>query len=147
MPTITEYLSADHHRCDNLFADAEAAAAQGDLADTAAKYAAFHQAMEHHLTMEENIMFPAVEEATGMYMSGPTSVMRMEHGQMRGLFEDIQAALEAGDVSSCPGLLETLLVLMQQHNMKEEHMLYPMADRNLQERDKIVQQMEAMQSP
>ena len=90
------------------------------------------------------MLIRAVEEATGMYMSGPTSVMRMEHGQMRGLFEDIEAALEAKDTSACAGLLETLLILMQQHNMKEEQMLYPMADRNLQERDKIVQQMEAM---
>src|SRR3990172_7324825 len=114
MPTITEYLSADHQRCDNLFVEAEAAAAQKkDLAAVRARFAAFHQAMVHHLTMEENIMFPAVEEATGNYMSGPTRVMRMEHGQMRGLFEDIEAALGAEDIPACAGLLETLLVLMQ----------------------------------
>ena len=145
MQTITEYMSADHQRCDNLFADAEAAATQDDLAATVAGFNAFHQAMIHHLTMEENIMFPAIEEATGMYMSGPTHVMRMEHGQMRGLFEDIEAALKEEDTQACAGLLDTLLVLMQQHNMKEEQMLYPMADRNLQDSEKILKQMDKMQ--
>ena len=145
MQTITDYMSADHQRCDNLFAEAEAAAAQDDLAATVAGFGAFHQAMVHHLTMEENIMFPAIEEATGMYMSGPTHVIRMEHGQMRGLFENIEAALEAENTSTCAGLQETLLILMQQHNMKEEQMLYPMADRNLKDSDKILKQMDKMQ--
>ncbi|MDD5180513.1 MAG: hemerythrin domain-containing protein [Gallionellaceae bacterium] len=145
MQAITDYMSADHQRCDNLFAEAEAAAAKNDLAATVAGFNAFHQAMVHHLTMEENIMFPAIEEATGMYMSGPTRIMRMEHGQMRGLFEDIEAALNAEDTHACAGLMETLLVLMQQHNMKEEQMLYPMADRSLKDSDKILKQMEKMQ--
>ena len=145
MQTITDYMSADHQRCDNLFAEAEAAAVKNDLAATVAGFNAFHQAMVHHLTMEENIMFPAIEEATGSYMSGPTRIMRMEHGQMRGLFEDIEAALAAEDTHACAGLLETLLILMQQHNMKEEQMLYPMADRTLQESEKIIKQMGAMQ--
>ena len=144
MQTITEYLSAGHRHCDDLFAEAEAAAAKGDLAATLAGFTVFHQEMEHHLLKEEEVMFPAIEEATGTYMSGPTRVMRMEHGQMRRLFEDIQAALEAEDTSSCAGLLETLLVLMQQHNLKEEQMLYQMADRTLDDRDDIVRKMEAM---
>ena len=144
MQTITEYLSAGHKHCDDLFAEAEAAAAKNDLAAAKAGFAAFHQAMEHHLSKEENVMFPAYEETTLSYNTGPTSVMRMEHGQMRGLFEDIQAALEAGDTSACAGLLETLLVLMQQHNFKEEQMLYQMADRTLDDREGIIRQMEAM---
>ena len=144
MQTITEYLSAEHRHCDDLFAEAEAAAAKNDLAAAQAGFIAFNQAMEHHLKKEENIMFPAYEEITLSYNTGPTSVMRMEHGQMRRLFEDIQAALEAKDISACAGLLETLLVLMQQHNFKEEQMLYQMADRTLNDREGTIRQMEAM---
>ena len=78
MQTITEYLSAEHHQCDDLFAQAEAAAAEDDLAAAEAGFAAFHQGMQHHLSKEENVMFPAFEKATGSSM-GPTGVMRMEH--------------------------------------------------------------------
>ena len=143
MQTITEYLSAEHHHCDDLFAEAEAAAAAGDLAAAQAGFAAFHQGMEHHLSKEENIMFPAFEHATGSSM-GPTSVMRMEHEQMRELFAEMQAALDAKDTDTYAGLAETLLVLMQQHNFKEEQMLYQMADRTLKDIEDIIRQMEAM---
>lgn len=143
MQTITDYLSADHRRCDNLFAEAEAAAVKNDLAAAQAGFTAFHQGMQHHLSKEETIMFPAFEHATGSSM-GPTSVMRMEHEQMRELFAEMQAALDAKDTSTYAGLAETLLVLMQQHNFKEEQMLYQMADRTLGDREDIIRQMEAL---
>ena len=142
MKTITEYLSADHQHCDNLFADAETAAAKSDLAAAKAGFAAFHQDMQHHLGLEESILFPAFEQATGNAM-GPTRVMRMEHEQMRELFAQMQAALDAGDVQTYAGLSETLLVLMQQHNFKEEQMLYPMADRALQNSAALIEKMQA----
>ena len=143
MQTITEYMSAGHRHCDDLFAEAEAAAAKNDLAGALAGFTVFHQEMEHHLSKEENIMFPAFEHAMGSSM-GPTSVMRMEHEQMRELFAEMQAALDAGDTSACAGLLETLLVLMQQHNFKEEQMLYQMADRTLSDREDIIRKMKEM---
>lgn len=141
MQSITEYLSAEHRHCDDLFAEAEAVAAENDPAASKTKFDVFHQEMEKHLLKEENFLFAAIEEATGDYMSGPTRVMRMEHGQMRGLFEDIQAALDSGNILACAGLLETLLMVMQQHNLKEEQMLYQMADRMLGNGEDVIRQM------
>ena len=143
MQTITEYLSAEHHHCDDLFAMAEAAAAGNDLAAAKAGFTAFHQGMQRHLAKEESIMFPAFEKASGSSM-GPTSVMRMEHEQMRELFAEMQAALDADDTGTYAGLSETLLVLMQQHNFKEEQMLYRMADRTLNDIEDVIRQMGAM---
>ena len=62
---------------------------------------------------------------------GPTQVMRMEHQQMRDLMSQAQAAIDAGDTDEYMGQAETLLIMMQQHNMKEENMLYPMCDQHL----------------
>jgi iron-sulfur cluster repair protein YtfE (RIC family) len=143
MQTVTEYLSAEHHHCDNLFADAEAAAANNDMAGAKAGFAAFHREMERHLAKEETVLFPAFEQSTGS-SRGPTSVMRMEHEQMRELFAEMQAALDANDAGAYSGLSETLLILMQQHNMKEEQMLYPMADRALRDSAGVVGQMSEM---
>jgi hemerythrin-like domain-containing protein len=57
--------------------------------------------------------------------------MRLEHEQMRALFRDMQASLPAHDARQFLGITETLLILMQQHNLKEEHVLYRLADQAL----------------
>ena len=43
------------------------------------------------------------------------------------------AALGAGNTEDYLGQAETLLIMMQQHNMKEENILYPMCDQHLTE--------------
>jgi hemerythrin-like domain-containing protein len=100
--------------------------------------------MVRHLAMEEEVLFPAFEARTGM-RSGPTEVMRMEHAQMRDLLRDMADAVAAGNQGRFLGLSETLNMLMQQHNLKEENMLYPMSDQVLAgERDDLVRAMEAV---
>ena len=44
---------------------------------------------------------------------------------------DLLAATEARDKDECLGLLDTLHLVIQQHNAKEEAILYPLADRAL----------------
>jgi hemerythrin-like domain-containing protein len=63
--------------------------------------------------------------------SGPTEVMRGEHRQMRDLLAQMKDALTSRDADAFSGAAETLLILMQQHNMKEENILYPMCDNAL----------------
>jgi DUF438 domain-containing protein len=62
---------------------------------------------------------------------GPTQVMRGEHAQMRLLLTAAASALTAQDVDDYAGNAETLLIMMQQHNVKEENVLYPMCDQHL----------------
>ena len=57
--------------------------------------------------------------------------MRTEHQQMRGLFEELRAGMANQDADGVLGAAETLNVLMQQHNLKEEEILYPMTDQAL----------------
>jgi hemerythrin-like domain-containing protein len=89
--------------------------------------------MRRHIAMEEEVMFPAFEAAAQMGGSGPTSVMRMEHKQMIGLLDQIEGAMQSGDAEQALDLGDTLLMLIQQHNIKEEGMLYPMAENVLAE--------------
>lgn len=86
--------------------------------------------MERHFSFEEDTLFPPLESATAMAM-GPTGVMRMEHRQIRALLGDLLRATEDRDASECLGLLEGLHMIIQQHNAKEEAILYPMADQAL----------------
>lgn len=128
--SFADTFSQHHRHCDDAFARAEASAQSGDWAKARADFDAFSKAMAAHLGTEEQTLFPAFEDRTGM-RQGPTQVMRLEHDQMRQLLGEMTAALEAKDADGFGGAAETLLVLMQQHNLKEEHMLYPMCDRAL----------------
>lgn len=130
MGAIGDFLAADHRRCDGLFASAEQAAAAAEWPACVAATEAFHLALEHHLGMEENVLFPEFEARTGM-TGGPTAVMRGEHEQMRGLCERMAESAVRQSTEEFLGHAETLLILMQQHNLKEESILYPMLDRSL----------------
>jgi iron-sulfur cluster repair protein YtfE (RIC family) len=144
MSTIVDFLGSDHRACDDLFASAEAAVAQKNWDSARSLFERFQAAMAHHLAMEEEILFPAFEARTGNSM-GPTQVMRMEHEQMRSLLQDMASAVAASNQSRYLGLSETLNMLMQQHNLKEENMLYPMSDQVLGgEREAVILAMEAI---
>jgi hemerythrin-like domain-containing protein len=144
MRTIVDFLGGDHRACDDLFASAEVAVAQKNWDSARSLFERFQTAMAHHLTMEEDVLFPAFEARTGM-RTGPTEVMRMEHAQMRGLLQEMAGAVTNADESRYLGLSETLNMLMQQHNLKEENMLYPMSDQVLgDERDSLIRAMQAI---
>ncbi len=128
--SITTPLFQHHKHCDEIFADAEEACGNGDWAAGEKAFANLRDELETHFGSEEEVLFPAFEQATGM-TSGPTEVMRGEHRQMRDLLAQMQGALSARDSDAFGGAAETLLILMQQHNMKEENILYPMCDNAL----------------
>ena len=143
MSTIKEYLSADHSRCDELFAAMEDAVAD-DINTASQAYEIFAGETERHFQMEERVMFLEFETKTGM-TQGPTAMMRQEHTQMRSLITEMAKAIENKDKDKFFGNSETLMILMQQHNMKEEQMLYTMAQQHLSaESDRIVDMMDSL---
>ncbi len=144
MAGIGEYMINHHKECDEVFARAEEAVGASDWARAKADFEAFAHQMDRHFEMEENLLFPEFENRTG-HRGGPTQVMRMEHDQMRVVMHEMRAALEAKDAQQYLGLSETFLVLMQQHNYKEEGILYNMIDQVLGDQvEKLVSQLEAV---
>lgn len=140
--TIKSFMGADHVRCDAMFEQAQAAAEKGDWAAAREPFGKFYGALEHHIAMEEEILFPAFERATGN-TAGPTFVMRLEHKQMRGVAQAMTQALDRQDVAGFLGHADTLQILMGQHNLKEESILYPMTDRALSpSREDLLREME-----
>jgi hemerythrin-like domain-containing protein len=130
MTTINEVMTRVHRVCDRHFAAAEAAVDGNDWVGAGAAWLQFVQALERHMSRdEEELLFPALEALNGP--AGPTQVMRMEHGQMRALAAQAGSALAGQDAQEFFGLAETLMLLIQQHNMKEERILYPLLDRSL----------------
>ena len=130
MTAIAEMLAAEHRCCDERFAATEEAAQAGDANRCRESFQQFQAAMELHFSKEEDELFPAFEQRSGITM-GPTRVMRLEHQQMRETLAELDSTLASGNLEDFLGQAETLLILMQQHNIKEEQMLYPMCDRFL----------------
>lgn len=127
MGTVTDFMTTDHRNCDDLFLAIEKLVPGGDWQSIAGTVERFVAAMERHFAREELVLFPAFESRTGM-TGGPTQMMRVEHVQMRDLFAAMRDAAAAQDEEELLGQCDTLLVMMQQHNLKEEEILYPMSD-------------------
>lgn len=144
MTDITHFLTADHTHCDDLFAETENAVADADWIQGLSHFQAFETATLRHFAREESVLFPAFEARTGM-RHGPTEVMRGEHAEMRETLQGMAQALAKRSADAYLGLAETLLMLMRQHNLKEEQILYPMADRALSDTaDAMIHAMETL---
>ncbi|MFU2489219.1 hemerythrin domain-containing protein [Thauera sp. WH-1] len=138
MTSIAELMTHDHRSCDHDFARAETLAAKGDWPAATEALNCFAASLESHFRAEEQELFPRFEAATGM-TQGPTEVMRGEHVEMRATLDRMSSALERRDADEFAGEAETLLIMMQQHNMREENILYPMCDTRLgAQREEIV---------
>ncbi len=143
MNTIKEYLTGDHRKCDELFALMEDSAAKS-LEGAKEASEKFMTETERHFQMEEKVMFVEFENKTGM-TQGPTAMMRQEHSQVRNLMQQLEEARASGNKDKFFGLSETLMILLQQHNMKEEQMLYPMAQQHLSaDSDRIIEMMNSI---
>lgn len=134
---ITETLTHDHRRCDQLLSAVDVSGRNTDWARVARETEAFCDAMEQHFNFEEMILFPPLEEVSPL-ASGPTEMMRQQHAQIRHLLADLQAAANTEDSQDYAGISETLHFLIQQHNAKEEGILYPLADRALGEQGAVL---------
>lgn len=127
---ISTYMTADHRHCDHYLANFEQAVDRGewDAAGTAGQD--LSESLLRHFAREEEKLFPDLM-ALDPRARGPVQVMTMEHRQMRALLDELREALGGRDAKACLGLVETLHFLIQQHNAKEEGILYPLADQGL----------------
>ncbi|MBA5638433.1 hemerythrin domain-containing protein [Duganella sp. LX20W] len=146
MSSIGTFLGRDHQQCDDQYALAEARVVGKQWELAAGDFATFRGMLEHHLGMEEQLMFPALEQAMG-HSGGPTAVMRGEHAHMRDLVQGMADAIVAQDGEEFFNHADTLRMLMRQHNLKEEGILYPMADRFLDgQLPQLLEQMRAFEA-
>ena len=123
-------MADDHRFCDACLVAVDQATAQGDWARAMSEFTSLRNALHGHFSAEESVLFPLFERQTGYYL-GPTQVMRSEHAQIRQLLAAAESALNLRDADDYAGHSETLLIMLQQHNIKEENVLYPMCDQQL----------------
>ena len=130
MSVITEFFEDDHRRLDRLFEQFQAA-------NDHAKQTLFNEfqlGLLKHIDWEENLLFPAVEQAAGFpAQAGPTHVMRIEHEQIKQCLALIANMLAEHKNSSV--VEARLLDILAEHNVKEERILYPTSDNTIAKPD------------
>lgn len=144
--TVMGYLSTDHRRLDAIMEDCRKLAALGDMAGASAKFNEFRGGLTRHISIEEELLFPEFEAATGLSEGGPTGVMRHEHLEIRRLMELIIDLFSGPQPSPAEfeSLRSALYALLHEHNVKEERILYPMTDRMVPpaRREELVRKMQ-----
>ena len=143
---VSQNMKEEHRECDSIFANAEGLAADNNWDEAERVYVEFANLTLKHFKKEEDVLFPAFEAQTGS-SQGPTHVMRFEHEQVRGLIGKMAGAIESRDRDAYLSLTESTMILLQQHNMKEEQMLYAMCDRIIPKdrREELLAEMEQVE--
>jgi len=131
---LAEFFEQDHRDCDARWADVEELLDTEDIEAARPAWQKYLAGMQRHIAMEEEVLFPAFEAASGMSEGGPTAVMRLEHQQIRTLLGEIGSTIEVGDCEQAIEVGDTLLMLIQTHSAREEEILYPMAENLLSSR-------------
>jgi iron-sulfur cluster repair protein YtfE (RIC family) len=142
MTTILEFMSGDHDKLDNKI-KMYSAEKLVDIEQAESIFLFFKSELERHITWEEDILFPVFERKTGIKDGGPTSVMRMEHIQIKNHLQEIKIKLHAKKIQDPSKEEVALFKVLESHNQKEENILYPGID-NLtseQEKEQLIKQM------
>jgi hemerythrin superfamily protein len=80
------------------------------------------EALRRHIYLEEVLLFPPIRHA-GMSMA--LLVMAKEHGLLWRLMDHLDSLLTTQDVDALRSRCEELLLILEQHNRKEEPIVYP----------------------
>ena len=142
--TVTAYFEADHDRLDLLLKNFIALKDE-NFAIAKPFFKTFLQGLKRHIVWEEDVLFPAFELKTGIRDAGPTAVMRFEHREIGQALEALHDKVRRAD-AACEAETSRLIELLGAHNQKEEQVLYPSLDSQLDEGEaaEIFRAMEAI---
>ncbi|MGB9773472.1 MAG: hemerythrin domain-containing protein [Bacteroidota bacterium] len=107
-----------------------------------------------HHAKEEELLFPAMEAAGIPREGGPIGMMLMEHDIGRNYVKNLSEAVDkykAGDNRASAGIVENArkyAELLAQHIVKEDSILYPMAEATLPEegQEKLLEEFERVEN-
>ncbi len=145
MTTILKFMSVDHDRLDNKIKKYSTEKLV-DIERAESIFLSFKSELERHIIWEEDILFPVFERKTGIKDGGPTSVMRIEHIEIKKYLQEIKRKLHVKKIQDPCKEEVAIFKVLESHNQKEENILYPGID-NLtseQEKEQMIKQMSAI---
>jgi regulator of cell morphogenesis and NO signaling len=113
-------------------ADTSVAVSWKPFFESALKF--FKKDVATHFKKEEDALFPALERYVGRD-GGPIAVMLSEHQQHNSLLKELGDAVAAGDLAGLRLVWASFNPLLTMHIVKEDSVLFPMAEHMLTEDD------------
>ena len=135
MYEIRDTMNQDHIRLDALYLEYCSLRADNPVA-ARELWQDFEEGLRHHMTMEEELLFPVFETRTRMAEHGPTVVMRQQHGEIRGMLAAL--SLRRGESRGGTDLEDALFLLLRSHDAMEEFIFTPWFDEILSEGERMV---------
>ena len=135
-------MSVDHDRLDNKIKKYSTEKLV-DIERAESIFLSFKSELERHIIWEEDILFPVFERKTGIKDGGPTSVMRIEHIEIKKYLQEIKRKLHVKKIQDPCKEEVALFKVLESHNQKEENILYPSIDKltSEQEKKQMIKQM------
>lgn len=125
MVSIKEFMTNDHRDCDELYILSEEQIAK-DFNSAKESFLKFYEATNNHFSMEEMVLFPMI--SPHMQDANTLRSLEMEHESVRELLSKALKALEKKDINQFLSIGETMMMLLSQHNIKEEQSIYTLAN-------------------
>jgi iron-sulfur cluster repair protein YtfE (RIC family) len=138
-------MSVDHDRLDNKIKKYSTEKLV-DIERAESIFLSFKSELERHIIWEEDILFPVFERKTGIKDGGPTSVMRIEHIEIKKYLQEIKRKLHVKKIQDPCKEEVAIFKVLESHNQKEENILYPGIDKltSEQEKEQMIKQMSAI---
>jgi hemerythrin-like domain-containing protein len=134
MYEITQFMTQEHSRLALLFREYQTL--KGEAPDRARRrLKKFIAGLERHMTLEEEILFPRFEAVSRLGNSGPTTVMRSEHREIREALARLLA--ESGAAGAAERIEDALLESLRAHEAMEDLVFSPWIDESLSENERL----------
>ncbi len=139
---ISQFFEQDHREIDALLAGVDYARPK----ESFEPFHEFHMRLERHIHWEEGVLFPALGAKIPMLAQGPIRVMLMEHERIRASKASALQALKSGNGRLAEESAKAMLMVLADHNSKEERILYPACDDafSAEEAEKIIAKVRAL---
>ena len=139
---LREQMNAFAREAAEIGLDGGVADWSGRLAELKRKVDAFVSELDPHSEREERALFPLMAKYIGRE-SGPIAVMEYEHDlaktnlkKFREAVEQIEGAVDAAKAKEIASCAIQAHAVLTEHFMKEENVLFPMAENMLNEEEK-----------
>ncbi len=133
MYEVTQFMNLEHARLAALFREYQTLRIEApDQARP--RLELFTAGLERHMALEEAILFPRFEAFSQMGNSGPTTIMRSEHREIREALARLRDGCDEDDAD----LIEhTLLESLRAHEAMEDLVFSPWLDETLGETERM----------
>jgi hypothetical protein len=122
-------ISNQHRQLDEFYGMVVSSLEGGMLARARSEFVRFHDALEAHFQVEEQIHFPALHGLAPELDAELASLVE-EHREFRERLERLAELFERGDAARCGRELDGLVVELATHEGREERIGRHVAGRN-----------------